>query len=73
MQPLEFLQGLTNAPVEVKLHLGSGYRGQLKSIDGFMNVVLGGSVVESMGGVEVETFTDEVFIRGNNVLFIARA
>ena len=38
--PSKFLSGIIGSSVSVKLHNGVEYKGNLQTIDGFMNVVL---------------------------------
>ncbi|ODQ78952.1 hypothetical protein BABINDRAFT_13976 [Babjeviella inositovora NRRL Y-12698] len=68
-----FLSGITNSAVVVKLHSGITYKGTLQSIDGYMNIVLEGRDVQECVGKDskvVNSFKNDVFIRGNNVLYI---
>lgn len=67
--PSKFLSSIIGLSVVVKLHNGVQYLGNLQSIDGFMNVALD-SAKEVVGEKEGRSFND-VFIRGNNVLYIS--
>ncbi|KAG7662046.1 LSM6 [[Candida] subhashii] len=69
--PSKFLSDIIGSSVVVKLHNGVEYLGNLQSIDGFMNVVLDDGK-ESINGQVTKSYGD-VFIRGNNVLYISEA
>lgn len=62
--PTKFLSTIIGSSVVVKLHNEVEYRGNLQSIDGYMNVVLD-SAKEYINEVEKKSYGD-VFIRGNN-------
>ncbi|VEU22857.1 DEKNAAC103943 [Brettanomyces naardenensis] len=64
-----FLSDITNSSVIVKLNNGFEYHGVLSSIDGFMNIVLENSI-EMVGSKEIRKY-NELFVRGNNVMYIA--
>ncbi|KAG4410443.1 hypothetical protein JTP64_001081, partial [Candida tropicalis] len=66
--PSKFLSDIIGSLVTVKLHNGVEYKGNLQTIDGFMNVVLEDGK-ESVNGSITKEYGD-VFIRGNNVLYI---
>ncbi|ODQ44262.1 hypothetical protein PICMEDRAFT_37582 [Pichia membranifaciens NRRL Y-2026] len=66
-----FLGSITNKPVNIKLHNDFVYTGVLSSIDGYMNVVLQ-NASEIVNGKTMKTY-DEVFLRGNNVIYIGMA
>lgn len=65
-----FVSQLIAKQVKVTLHNDFVYEGILKSIDGFMNIVLE-SADEITLGKKVRTY-NEVFIRGNNVMAITK-
>ncbi|KAG7915528.1 hypothetical protein KL934_003559 [Ogataea polymorpha] len=65
-----FLAEMTNSPVVVKLQHGLEYHGVLASIDGYMNVVLK-DTAEMVENNKVRNY-EEVFLRGNNVLYISQ-
>ncbi|GMG40504.1 unnamed protein product [Ambrosiozyma monospora] len=65
-----FLSNILHSPVTVKLTHATEYRGVLSSIDGYMNVVLE-NASEIVDNNEVSTYS-EVFLRGNNVLYISQ-
>ena len=67
-QPIKILQKATNNLVLIKLKDGKEYRGRLKEIDVYMNLVLEGAE-ELMEGNPTAKF-GEVLIRGNNILYI---
>ncbi|KAF2259848.1 LSM domain-containing protein [Lojkania enalia] len=67
--PSGFLSQIIGAPVTIKLNSGITYKGNLQSVDGYMNIALEGcqevvdeNVVRSWG---------DAFIRGNNVMYIS--
>lgn len=62
--PTNFLNSIIGSTIVVKLHNGVEYKGDLQSIDGYMNVVLQ-SAKEQVEDRETKSFGD-VFIRGNN-------
>lgn len=66
-----FLSSITNKQVNIKLFNDFVYTGVLSSIDGFMNVVLE-NAEEIVDGESVTKY-EEVFIRGNSVLYIGQA
>lgn len=66
-----FLTSIANQKVNVKLFNDFLYTGELSSIDGFMNVVLL-NASEIVNGKTMTTY-EEVFLRGNNVIYISRA
>lgn len=66
--PTNFLSSVIGSTIVVKLHNGVEYKGDLQSIDGYMNVVLR-SAKEYVEDFESKSFGD-VFIRGNNGMYI---
>lgn len=66
-----FLTSITNQKVNVKLFNDFLYAGELSSIDGYMNVVLQ-NANEIVNGKVMTTY-EEVFLRGNNVIYISQA
>ncbi|EAS31554.3 U6 snRNA-associated Sm-like protein LSm6 [Coccidioides immitis RS] len=67
--PSAFLSGITGASVTVKLNSGVVYKGELQSIDGYMNIALE-KTQEFVNGKLRKSYGD-VFVRGNNVLYIS--
>lgn len=65
--PSKFLSDIIGSLVTVKLHNGVEYKGNLQTIDGFMNVVLEDGK-ESVNGSITKEYGD-VFIRGNNGMY----
>lgn len=65
--PSKFLSGIIGSSVSVKLHNGVEYKGNLQTIDGFMNVVLDEGK-ETVNGKVTKEYGD-VFIRGNNGMY----
>lgn len=67
--PSSFLTEITGAPVTVKLNSGVIYKGELQSVDGYMNIALE-ECEEHVNGVKKRSFGD-AFLRGNNVMYIS--
>lgn len=67
--PSDFLKQITGRSVVVKLNNGSDYRGTLRCLDGYMNIVLE-QTEEYINGEFKKKFGD-AFIRGNNVFYIS--
>lgn len=65
--PSKFLSDIIGSSVTVKLHNGVEYKGNLQTIDGFMNVVLEDGK-ECVNGSITKDYGD-VFIRGNNGMY----
>ncbi|RPA90767.1 like-Sm ribonucleo protein [Choiromyces venosus 120613-1] len=68
--PSTFLSEIIGAPITVKLNSGVEYKGELSSVDGYMNIALE-KTIEYVGG-QVRNRYGDVFIRGNNVLYISQ-
>jgi len=66
--PLSILQAAQGSVILLRLKDGTEYRGMLKEIDAYMNLILEGCT-EIMDGSPVAKY-NEIFIRGNNLLFI---
>ena len=66
--PLKMLNKAVNNLVLIRLKDGKEYRGYLVETDSYMNLVLS-SAEELKEGDPIAKF-GEVFIRGNNILFI---
>lgn len=66
--PLKTLQRAVNNKILVRLKDGHEYTGRLIETDAYMNLVLS-EAEELEDGVAVARF-GEVFIRGNNILYI---
>jgi small nuclear ribonucleoprotein (snRNP)-like protein len=69
--PLRALQRRIGSEILVRLKDGTEYKGNLKEYDNFMNIIIT-EVKEFMRNDEVSDHK-EMFIRGNNVLFILPA
>ncbi|TXT58780.1 MAG: putative snRNP Sm-like protein [Promethearchaeota archaeon] len=66
--PLNILQDAQNSEILLRLKDGTEYRGLLKEIDAYMNMILE-EATEILDGSPVAKYS-EIFIRGNNLLFI---
>ncbi|KAK9379639.1 uncharacterized protein V2V93DRAFT_373247 [Kockiozyma suomiensis] len=66
--PSAFLSQITGAKVSVKLNSGVEYRGDLQCVDGYMNIAL--EQTEEYVEGELKNKYGDVFVRGNNVLYI---
>ena len=66
--PLRALQKKVNQNILIRLKDGTEYKGKLKEYDNFMNVILT-DASEFVKKKEINKF-EEIFVRGNNVLFI---
>jgi small nuclear ribonucleoprotein len=66
--PLTILQDAQNSEILLRLKDGTEYRGLLKEIDAYMNMILE-EATEILDGSPVAKYS-EIFIRGNNLLFI---
>lgn len=66
--PTDFLKQIMGRLVSVKLHDGTEFVGVLATFDGLMNVVL--QQVEEFENAELKNKYSEIFIRGNNVLYL---
>ncbi len=66
--PLRSLQKRLNDSILIRLKDGTEYKGKLKEYDNFMNVILT-DASEFINKEETGKF-EEIFVRGNNVLFI---
>lgn len=66
--PLHILQNAQNSQILLRLKDGTEYKGFLKEIDAYMNMILE-DATEIMDGSPVAKY-NEIFIRGNNLLFI---
>ncbi|KAK3710285.1 U4/U6-U5 snRNP complex subunit lsm6 [Vermiconidia calcicola] len=62
--PSGFLSEIIGAPVTVKLNSGVVYRGELQSVDGYMNIALE-QTKEYVEGKLRRNYGD-AFVRGNN-------
>jgi len=66
--PLSILQNAQNSRIIIRLKDGIEYKGFLKEIDAYMNMILE-DATEIMDGAPVAKY-NEIFIRGNNLLFV---
>ena len=67
--PLRALQNRIGHEILVRLKDGTEYKGKLKEYDNFMNLIMR-EVDEKQYKAEETTRFEELFVRGNNVLFI---
>lgn len=65
--PSKFLSDLIGSPVRVKLFNGVEYRGDLQTIDGYMNVVLENGKEFIKGNVTRDY--GDLFLRGNTGMY----
>ena len=66
--PLQILQNSQGSIILLRLKDGTEYKGLLKEIDAYMNMILE-DATELLEGTPVAKY-NEIFIRGNNLLFI---
>ncbi|TGZ83188.1 hypothetical protein EX30DRAFT_304941 [Ascodesmis nigricans] len=64
--PSSFLSEIIGGSIVVKLNSGVEYRGELSSVDGYMNIAL--EKTEEYVGGRLHAKYGDVFIRGNNGL-----
>ena len=62
--PASFLSSIIGVPVTVKLNSGVVYKGELQSVDGYMNIALE-KCAEYVNGQLRRNYGD-AFVRGNN-------
>ncbi|CAI7651931.1 unnamed protein product [Penicillium manginii] len=67
--PSAFLSEIIGAPVIVKLNSGVVYKGELQSVDGYMNIAL--EKTEEFVNGKLRRNYGDAFVRGNNVLYIS--
>ncbi|KAI9745470.1 MAG: U4/U6-U5 snRNP complex subunit lsm6 [Claussenomyces sp. TS43310] len=67
--PSSFLTEIIGNPVTVKLNSGVIYKGELQSVDGYMNIALE-KCEEHVNGTKKKSYGD-AFVRGNNVMYIS--
>ncbi|KAG8674510.1 U4/U6-U5 snRNP complex subunit lsm6 [Fusarium poae] len=67
--PSSFLGNIIGNPVTVKLNSGVVYKGELQSVDGYMNIALE-KTAEYVNGEKRREYGD-AFVRGNNVMYIS--
>jgi small nuclear ribonucleoprotein F len=71
INPKNFLLGLINKNIIVKLKWGIEYKGKLVSIDEYINLRIY-NTEEWVDGIKIGSL-GEVVIRCNNILFIAKS
>merc|ERR1711879_929671 len=67
--PSDFVKMVYGRPVVVKLNSGVDYRGILACLDGYMNIAM--EQTEEYVDGKLKNKYGDVFIRGNNVLYIS--
>ncbi|KAK2068682.1 hypothetical protein P8C59_003310 [Phyllachora maydis] len=67
--PSSFLSETIGNSVTVKLNSGVIYKGELQSVDGYMNIALE-KTDEYVNGTKRRAYGD-AFVRGNNVMYIS--
>uniref|UniRef100_A0A7S2HJH8 Sm domain-containing protein n=1 Tax=Helicotheca tamesis TaxID=374047 RepID=A0A7S2HJH8_9STRA len=67
--PSDFLKAVLGRPVNVRLNSGTDYRGVLACLDGYMNIAM--EQTEEYVDGQLKNKYGDVFIRGNNVLYIS--
>ncbi|MHA1681516.1 MAG: LSM domain-containing protein [Promethearchaeota archaeon] len=68
-RPLEVLQRSIESEIIIRLKDGTEYKGLLVETDNYMNMVLSDAKEMDRNGELIARF-GEIFIRGNNILFI---
>lgn len=66
--PLKILEKAQDSIIILRLKDGTEYKGRLKEIDSYMNMIIE-DCTEIVDGANVAKYS-EIFIRGNNLLFI---
>jgi small nuclear ribonucleoprotein len=66
--PLQILQNSQGSIILLRLKDGTEYKGLLREIDAYMNMILV-DATEMIDNLPVAKY-NEIFIRGNNLLFI---
>lgn len=69
--PGDFIKQVLGRNVIVKLNNGTDYRGVLACLDGYMNIAM--EHTEEYVDGELKNKYGDVFIRGNNVLYLSAA
>ena len=70
-KPLDILQRSINSEIVVRLKDGTEYNGELIECDSYMNMIIS-KAIELQNGQQVARY-GEIFIRGNNILYIKPA
>jgi small nuclear ribonucleoprotein len=66
--PLKVLNNSINSIILIRLKDSTEYKGRLKEVDSYMNMIIE-NAKEMIDGNDVAKY-NEIFIRGNNILFI---
>lgn len=66
--PLKVLNNSINSIILIRLKDSTEYKGRLKEVDTYMNMIIE-NAKEMIDGNDVAKY-NEIFIRGNNILFI---
>ncbi len=67
-KPLDILQRSIASEIIIRLKDGTEYTGELVECDSYMNMILS-KAIELQNGQQVARY-GEIFIRGNNILYI---
>ncbi len=70
-KPLDILQRSIGSEINIRLKDGTEYNGELIECDSYMNMILS-KAIELNNGQQVARY-GEIFIRGNNILYIKPA
>jgi small nuclear ribonucleoprotein (snRNP)-like protein len=70
-KPLDILQRSIASEIVVRLKDNTEYNGELVEVDSYMNMILS-KAIEMQNGQQVARY-GEIFIRGNNILYIKPA
>lgn len=68
IRPGDFLKQAVGMKIRVRLNNGIDFRGNLKCLDGFLNIAME-NTEEFEGDILKKTYGD-AFVRGNNVVYI---
>ena len=69
-KPNDFLKSIIGRPVVIKLNTGIEYHGVLACLDGFLDIAL--EQTEEYQNGEKKAQLGDCFIRGNNVMYLAK-
>lgn len=69
--PLKILNKAVNSTILIRLKDGTEYRGRMKEVDSYMNMIIEDAKEVIDGNVTAKY--SEIFIRGNNILFVKQS